>query len=92
MGRDRAEDFVATFSEHAQTFEVEVGADPDGRMTALRVCMLHDLGAYSPYGFAVCQNTADHVVGPYAIPQRGFQLPGGLHEQDAIGRTPRRSG
>src|SRR5262249_26357681 len=37
-----------------------------------RVCMLHDLGAYSPYGFAVCQNTADHVVGPYSIPNVEF--------------------
>ncbi|HUZ51888.1 MAG TPA: xanthine dehydrogenase family protein molybdopterin-binding subunit [Streptosporangiaceae bacterium] len=69
---DRAENFLATYPEHVQVFEVEVGAEPDGRLIALRVRLLHDLGAYSPYGFAVCQNTADHVVGPYGIPNVEF--------------------
>ncbi|HZD01614.1 MAG TPA: xanthine dehydrogenase family protein molybdopterin-binding subunit [Actinomycetes bacterium] len=69
---DRAENFVATYPEHEQRFDVEVGVDHDGRILALRLRLLHDLGAYSPYGFAVCQNTADHVVGPYRIPNVEF--------------------
>jgi aerobic carbon-monoxide dehydrogenase large subunit len=69
---DRAESFLATFPEHRQVFDVEVGTDEQGRLLALRVELLHDLGAYSPYGFAILQNTADHVVGPYRIPAVEF--------------------
>ena len=69
---DRAENFVATYPEHEQRFDVEVGVDHDGRILALRIRLLHDLGAYSPYGLAVCQNTADHVLGPYRIPNVEF--------------------
>ena len=69
---DRSESFLATYPEHEQAFDVEIGAADDGTVVALRVELLHDLGAYSPYGLAICQNTADHILGPYKIPNVQF--------------------
>jgi len=65
---DRTEHFVATYPEHLQIAEVECGFDDRGVIAALRADIAHDLGAYAPYGFAVAQNTLNHLVGPYRIP------------------------
>ena len=69
---DRSESFLATYPEHEQAFDVEVGAADDGTIVGLRVRLLYDLGAYSPYGLAISQNTADHILGPYRIPNVQF--------------------
>jgi aerobic carbon-monoxide dehydrogenase large subunit len=65
---DRTEHFLATYPEHLQIAEVECGFNQDGTITALLAHVSHDLGAYAPYGFAVAQNTMNHLVGPYRIP------------------------
>lgn len=62
---DRSEHFLATFPEHRTSFAIEVGATSEGEIVALDVDFVFDLGAYAPYGFAVPQNLADHVLGPY---------------------------
>ena len=64
----RREHAVATFAERGQTFDATLALDDDLRITALDVAFDHDLGAYIPYGFVVAQNTANHLMGPYAIP------------------------
>jgi len=65
---DRRENFVATTHERVQIFDVTVGVESDGRVLGLHVDFLHDLGAYSPYGFLLPQQAANHLVGPYKIP------------------------
>lgn len=65
---DRTEHFLATYPEHLQIAEVECGFGLDGHITGIKVHVRHDLGAYTPYGFAVPQNTMNHLIGPYRIP------------------------
>ena len=64
----RREHAVATFAERRQVFQATLALDDDFRIAALDVEFDHDLGAYIPYGFAVPQNTANHLIGPYVIP------------------------
>ena len=65
---DRTEHFLATYPEHLQIADVECGFELDGRILGLQIHVHHDLGSYAPYGFAVPQNTMNHLVGPYRIP------------------------
>lgn len=64
---DRSEHFLATFPEHAQHFDVDAGFGDDGVLHALQVEFVHDLGAYAPYGFAIAQNTLNHLFGTYVV-------------------------
>lgn len=64
---DRREHFVAANHERAQSHEVEVGFDDDGRVLGLSVRFDHDHGAYIPYGLIVPIITSTQLVGPYAL-------------------------
>jgi CO/xanthine dehydrogenase Mo-binding subunit len=64
---DRREHFVASAHERGQVQHVEVGFDDDGRVLGLDVTILHDHGAYTPYGIIVPIITATQLLGPYKI-------------------------
>jgi CO/xanthine dehydrogenase Mo-binding subunit len=62
---DRREHFVSSAHERAQVQHVEVGFDDDGRLLGLDVTILHDNGAYTPYGIIVPIITSTQLLGPY---------------------------
>jgi CO/xanthine dehydrogenase Mo-binding subunit len=65
---DRREHFISSAHERQQRQDITVGYDDEGRVTALDVHVLHDNGAYTPYGIIVPIITATQLVGPYALP------------------------
>ncbi|MET8335795.1 aerobic carbon-monoxide dehydrogenase large subunit [Streptosporangium canum] len=64
---DRREHFVSSAHERAQVQSVRVGFDDDGRVLGLEVNILHDHGAYTPYGIIVPIITSTQLLGPYKI-------------------------
>ncbi|HZB18747.1 MAG TPA: aerobic carbon-monoxide dehydrogenase large subunit [Blastococcus sp.] len=71
---DRREHFISSAHERQQRQDITVGFDDDGRVTALDVHVLHDNGAYTPYGIIVPIITATQLVGPYVIPVYRVQV------------------
>ncbi|MFC4063223.1 aerobic carbon-monoxide dehydrogenase large subunit [Planomonospora corallina] len=64
---DRREHFTASAHERAQEHTVRVGFDDDGRVLGLDVTILHDHGAYTPYGIIVPIITSTQLPGPYKL-------------------------
>ncbi|MDT0301481.1 aerobic carbon-monoxide dehydrogenase large subunit [Streptomonospora wellingtoniae] len=62
---DRREHFIAAAHERAQRQRVRVGFDDSGRLLGLDVDILHDNGAYLPYGVIVPIVTSTQLLGPY---------------------------
>ncbi|MEP9353894.1 xanthine dehydrogenase family protein molybdopterin-binding subunit [Xanthobacter sp. KR7-65] len=65
---DRFENFFSTVQERDQFWTVEVAAGADGRLRGIRGVLIHDHGAYSPYGMALPYNSATNLIGPYVLP------------------------
>ncbi|MBK8268010.1 MAG: molybdopterin-dependent oxidoreductase [Planctomycetes bacterium] len=53
---------------HPVRTHLRVGADADGRITALRARIVGDKGAYASVGMKVLERAAGHAAGPYRIP------------------------
>ncbi|MEU8272322.1 aerobic carbon-monoxide dehydrogenase large subunit [Sphaerisporangium sp. NPDC049002] len=64
---DRREHFISSAHERAQVQHVRVGFDDRGRVLGLDVTILHDHGAYTPYGIIVPIITATQLLGPYRV-------------------------
>ncbi|HKJ56689.1 MAG TPA: aerobic carbon-monoxide dehydrogenase large subunit [Nitriliruptoraceae bacterium] len=64
---DRREHFVSANHEREQVHHLEVGFDDDGRILGIDFTILHDHGAYIPYGLIVPIITSTQFLGPYAI-------------------------
>jgi aerobic carbon-monoxide dehydrogenase large subunit len=64
---DRREHFISAAHERGQVQHVRVGFDDDGRVLGLDVTILHDHGAYTPYGIIVPIITSTQLLGPYRI-------------------------
>ncbi|MFW6773842.1 aerobic carbon-monoxide dehydrogenase large subunit [Nocardioides sp. CPCC 205120] len=62
---DRREHFVSSAHERAQLLTVDVGFDDEGRVLGMEVDILHDHGAYIPYGLIVPINASTQLLGPY---------------------------
>ena len=62
---DRREHFISSAHERGQVQHVRVGFDDDGRLLGLDVTILHDHGAYTPYGIIVPIITSTQLLGPY---------------------------
>jgi carbon-monoxide dehydrogenase large subunit len=65
---DRRENFLATHQERDQYWDVEIAVDRDARILGLRGKLIHDTGAYVPWGIVLPWITATTVPGPYVIP------------------------
>jgi CO/xanthine dehydrogenase Mo-binding subunit len=65
---DRREDFLTTYQAREQDHEIELAARRDGTILAAKIRILHDAGAYSPFGVVVPWNSAETMVGPYRFP------------------------
>ncbi|MFI6322301.1 aerobic carbon-monoxide dehydrogenase large subunit [Nonomuraea sp. NPDC050556] len=64
---DRREHFISSAHERGQVQYVRVGFDDEGRIEGLEVTILHDHGAYTPYGIIVPIITSTQLLGPYKI-------------------------
>ncbi|HUG32194.1 MAG TPA: xanthine dehydrogenase family protein molybdopterin-binding subunit [Acidimicrobiia bacterium] len=64
----RREHFTATLQQRGQCGRVEVAYDDQGRILGLRARLVHDFGAYVPYGMVVPVTTLRLMSGPYVIP------------------------
>ena len=64
---DRLEHFLSTTQQRDQSWELEVAADADGRMLAVRGRCLHDNGGYVPYGLVAAITSLAAFPGPYAL-------------------------
>ena len=65
---DRRENFVATNQERDQYWEMEIACDGEGGILGLRGEMIHDTGAYMPWGIISPYISATTVPGPYVVP------------------------
>ncbi|GAA2407298.1 xanthine dehydrogenase family protein molybdopterin-binding subunit [Actinomadura vinacea] len=62
---DRREHFVAAAHERGQAQRVRVGFDDAGRVLGMDVRILHDHGAYTPYGIIIPIISSTQLLGPY---------------------------
>jgi len=65
---DRREHFLATHQDRDQHWTVEIAVDGDGKILGVRGSMLHDAGAYLPWGIITPFISATTMPGPYVIP------------------------
>lgn len=64
---DRREHILATTQQRDQLWTVEVAVAADGRLLGLRGRIIHDNGAYLPYGLILPATTVQSLPGPYAL-------------------------
>jgi len=64
----REESFAVGVKRHPFRTTVVAGADREGRLTALRVDMTADTGAYAQHGPEVLDTAHENAQGPYAWP------------------------
>ena len=65
---DRRENFLSTQQERDQYWEVEIAVDREARILGVRGTLVHDAGAYMPWGVVLPWIAATSVPGPYIIP------------------------
>ncbi|MDH7799158.1 MULTISPECIES: xanthine dehydrogenase family protein molybdopterin-binding subunit [unclassified Beijerinckia] len=85
---DRLESFTATTQERDQYWDIELAADKDGKLLGIRGHLIHDHGAYTPYGIALPYNSATNLLGPYVLP--AYHLDISLCLTNLVPATPTR--
>lgn len=65
---DRREHFMCATQERDQYWDVEIATDAGGRILGVRGTMLHDTGAFVPWGIIMPYIAAATMPGPYVIP------------------------
>ena len=65
---DRRENFLATNMERDQYWDMEIAVDADGKLLGVRGQMIHDTGAYMPWGIISPYISATTLPGPYVLP------------------------
>src|SRR5262245_54218673 len=65
---DRRENFLATHQERDQYWDLEIAVDANARILGVRGQLIHETGAYVPWGIVLPWITATTVPGPYVIP------------------------
>ena len=65
---DRREDFMATHQERDQYWDMEIAVDASAKIIGVRGQLIHETGAYTPWGIVLPWITATTVPGPYVIP------------------------
>lgn len=64
---DRREHFISSAHERGQLQRISAGFDDEGRLLGLDAHILHDHGAYTPYGIVVPIITSTQLLGPYRL-------------------------
>jgi carbon-monoxide dehydrogenase large subunit len=65
---DRREHFMCATQERDQYWDVEIAVNEDGRILGVRGKMLHDTGAFVPWGIIMPYIAGATMPGPYIIP------------------------
>lgn len=65
---DRREHFLATHQERDQLWDLEIAVDADAKILGVRGTLLHDSGAYLPWGIITPFISASTTPGPYVLP------------------------
>ena len=69
---DRREHFLSATQERDQYWSVAIAVDANGKIRGVRGRMLHDSGAFVPWGIIMPYIAAATVPGPYVVP--AYQL------------------
>ncbi len=70
---DRREHFLSATQERDQYWNVAIAVDRDGRILGLRGAMIHDNGAYLPWGIIAPYIASTTFPGPYVVPTFRFE-------------------
>ena len=65
---DRREHFMCATQERDQYWDVEIAVDARGKILGVRGAMLHDTGAFVPWGIIMPYIAAATMPGPYVVP------------------------
>lgn len=65
---DRLEHFVCAAQERDQYWDVQIAVDHEGRILGVRGAVVHDAGAYLPWGIITPYIAATTMPGPYVVP------------------------
>jgi carbon-monoxide dehydrogenase large subunit len=65
---DRREHFMCATQEHDQYWDMEIACDDDGRILGVRGSLLHDQGAFVPWGIIMPYISSTTLPGPYVLP------------------------
>jgi len=65
---DRREHFLTTTQERDQVWDVAAAVDGDGRLLGVKGTLIHDAGAYLPWGIIMPYISATTLPGPYKLP------------------------
>jgi carbon-monoxide dehydrogenase large subunit len=70
---DRREHFLSATMERDQYWKVAIAVDRDGRILGLRGAMIHDNGAYLPWGIIAPYIASTTFPGSYVVPAFRFE-------------------
>lgn len=70
----RREHFVATLQQRDQSHFLEVAVRSDGTLLGIRGRIIHDNGAYVPYGLVLPATGLQLMTGPYVLPALDLSL------------------
>ena len=65
---DRREHFLTTTQERDQVWDMAAAVDADGRLLGVKGTLIHDAGAYLPWGIIMPYISATTLPGPYKLP------------------------
>jgi carbon-monoxide dehydrogenase large subunit len=71
---DRREHFLSVTQERDQWWTIAVALDDDGRIRGVRLDMVHDNGAFLPWGIITPYISITTTPGPYVIPAMSAKL------------------
>jgi aerobic carbon-monoxide dehydrogenase large subunit len=83
---DRREHFLCATQERDQYWQVSIAVDGDGKIRGVRGHMLHDTGAFVPWGIVMPYIAASTVPGPYVVP--AYQLDTAVVLTNKVPTTP----
>jgi carbon-monoxide dehydrogenase large subunit len=70
---DRREHFLSATQERDQYWKVAIAVDEQGKILGLSGTLLHDTGAFLPWGIIVPYIAATTFPGPYVVPAYRFE-------------------
>jgi carbon-monoxide dehydrogenase large subunit len=71
---DRREHFLCATQERDQYWTLAVALDAEGKIQGVRGTMLHDTGAFMPWGLIMPYIAAVTVPGPYVVPNYRLEM------------------
>jgi carbon-monoxide dehydrogenase large subunit len=83
---DRREHFLSTTQERDQYWSIEIALDANAELLGVRGRMLHDTGAYLPWGVVMPFIAATTVPGPYVLP--AYELEVTVAYTNKVATTP----